>query len=715
MSTSLFSSAWYRVAKLRPRLRAHVQIHRHRYRGEIWYLIQDHSSGRFHRFSEETHAVIGLMDGKRSLDKIWESACARLGDDMPSQDEVIALLGQLHHADIVQADIPPDIAEVDRRRSRLERRKLIARLMSPFSIRIPLWDPDRFLKRTDAVAQRVFSRLGAAVWLSVVVAALGLVATNWEALSSNLADRVLAVENLVVLGFVYPVVKGIHEFGHAYAVRRWGGEVHELGIMLLVFMPVPYVEASAATAFSSKYQRMLVAAAGIMTEAFMASLAMFVWTVVEPGTLRVVAFDVMLLAGVSTVLFNGNPLLRFDAYYVLSDILEIPNLGATANRELGYLLRRWVLGVQNEPSPARSNSEAAWLVTYSLAAFSYRMVVMLGIALFLAGKMFIVGVILALWSVYGFLIQPLFKTIRYLLVDPEMKNKRTRLLGVGTAMAALITALLFWVPLPRLTLAEGVLWVPERARVVAGAQGMVAELLVPQGERVELGTPLIRLHNRELDARIAVAQGRLQELAARSEMASAVGEITESRLIEEEILRTTAQAARLGQQQQALLIRSPTGGLFHLSSADDLLGRYLRRGESIGYVLEPGEYRARVLVGQAEVDAVRSDVHDVEVRLAEAFDTILSARISREIPSAHRELPSLALSVEGGGLFALDPQQTQSPRAFEAFFQFEILLSEVPANRIGERVYVRFRHTPEPVGYRFWRAARRVLLERLDS
>ncbi len=206
-----------------------------------------------------------------------------------------------------------------------------------------------------------------------------------------------------------------------------------MGIMLLVFMPVPYVEASAAYAFRNKYHRMVVGAAGIMTELFLAAIAMVVWVLVEPGAVRSIAFNVMVISGVSTLLFNGNPLLRFDAYYVLSDFLEIPNFGTRSNQQLGYLLKRYLLGVKNNPPPARSSGEAVWLVTYSVASFFYRMFIMVVIALFVAGKFFIIGVLLAIWSIYGFLVHPTFKVAKGLMMDGEIKRKRNRLYAVTGA------------------------------------------------------------------------------------------------------------------------------------------------------------------------------------------------------------------------------------------------------------------------------------------
>src|SRR6185503_545443 len=128
-------------------------------------------------------------------------------------------------------------------------------------------------------------------------------------------------------------------------------------IMLLVLSPVPYVDASSAWAFQDKRKRMMVGAAGIAVELFLGSLALFVWLAVEPGAVRAVAYNVMLISGVSTLLFNGNPLLRFDGYYVLADAIEIPNLGTRANRYLGYLFQRYVLGVPDAESPAQSAGE----------------------------------------------------------------------------------------------------------------------------------------------------------------------------------------------------------------------------------------------------------------------------------------------------------------------------------------------------------------------
>ena len=276
MADSFFSESWYRIADLKPRLRSHAQIHRHTYRKRDWYVLEDHATGQFHRFSAEAYHVIGLMEGTLTLDQIWHQACGSLGDDMPTQQEVIQLLFQLHQANVLQTDMPPDMADLYRRQMREKKKKLIGQLISPFAIRFPLFDPERFLAATQFMVRFLFSWVGLITWVVVVVSGLVLAGIHWRELTMNMADQVLATENLFWLGLVYPVIKTLHEFGHAYAVKRWGGQVHEMGVMLLVFMPIPYVDATSSVAFREKYKRMMVGAAGILVEIFLASLAMWV-------------------------------------------------------------------------------------------------------------------------------------------------------------------------------------------------------------------------------------------------------------------------------------------------------------------------------------------------------------------------------------------------------------------------------------------------------
>ncbi|HCZ14307.1 MAG: coenzyme PQQ biosynthesis protein PqqD [Candidatus Accumulibacter phosphatis] len=366
MAGPFLSASWYRVAALRPQLRAHARIQRQRFRGQAWYVLHDSAAGKLHRFSPAAYRVIQLMDGERTLAAIWDEVAAAAGAAAPTQDEVIRLLAQLHAGDLLQADLPPDVEELAERGRKQKRQKLWQSFINPMSIRIPLWDPDHFLNRSWPLLKGLFGPLGLSLWLLVVLPALLLAGLHWHELTANLSDQVLATRNLLLLWLVYPLLKALHELGHAYAVKSGEGEVHEMGIMLLVLAPIPYVDATAAGAFRSKWSRALVGAAGILVELFLAGIAMFVWVLVEPGLLRAIAFNVLLVAGeffvVGVVLALWAAITMFALPIVkgLSYVLSSPELqrARTRARLLTFgALALFLLFVLGVPMPLRTHAE----------------------------------------------------------------------------------------------------------------------------------------------------------------------------------------------------------------------------------------------------------------------------------------------------------------------------------------------------------------------
>lgn len=714
MSEGLFSPSWYRVAGLKPRLRAHVRIARHTYRGEVWHVLHDHAAERSHLFSPAAYYVIGLMDGERTVQQIWAAATEHLGDRAPTQEDVIRLLGQLHAADALLCDVPPDSMEVFRRYQRHERLRWRRRLWSPLALRFPLWDPDRFLTRTLPWVRPLFGWGGFAAWLAVVGTGAVLAAMHWTDLTENIADRVLDPGNLLLIWLVYPVVKALHELGHAWAIKRWGGEVHEIGIMLLVLSPVPYVDATAAWSFPDKHRRMAVGAAGIAVELFLGALAMMLWLVVEPGAVRTIAYNVILICGVSTLLFNGNPLLRFDGYYVLADAIEIPNLGQRSNRYLGYLFQRYLLGVRDAESPANAAGERAWMIAYGIASFLYRVFIMFVVVLFIAGKFFVIGVLLAIWAIATQVIVPAARGLRFLFTGPTLRRKRARALATTAALVAGAAALVLVVPLPSWTRAEGVLWVPEEAQVRAGADGFVERLLAPPGAEVRRGEPLVQAEEPFLSTRVAVFAAQLEELRARYH-ALLPTDLVQAAIVREQIAAAEANLRRARERESELVFRSPASGRFIVPDAADLPGRHVSKGQLVGYVLEPKSLNARVALNQDDVALVRERTRSVEVMLATWGSTPMPARIARELPGASQQLPTAALGTAGGGAIPVDPSDRRGVSALRPVFQLELALpAEVSPQFLGARVYVRFDHGYEPAGVQLYRALRRLLLRRLD-
>jgi putative peptide zinc metalloprotease protein len=711
MSSDLHSSSWYRVAQLTPRLRSHVRIHRHHYRGELWYVLEDRVSRRMHRFNAVSHYVIGLMDGRRTVQDIWDSATTKFGDDAPTQDEMIRLLGQLHSAEVLQSEVTPDISELLRRAQRSKRRVWLQYLMSPLSIRIPLFDPDRFLERWLPWYRPLFGMGGAIVWCVVVGAAVFLMAAHWKELTENVTDRVLAPQNLLLLWLTFPILKLLHEFGHACATKVWGGEVHEMGIMFLVLMPVPYVDATAASAFRDTHRRVVVGAAGMIVEVFVASLALFLWLEVEHGITRAILFDVMLIAGISTVLFNANPLLRFDGYYMLADVTQIPNLRARANQYVGHLAESRLFGLQL-PEFEATPGERRWFAFFAVASFIYRTFLMLVIAIWVAGEYFIIGVVLALWVAVTSLVVPVVKGVGYLVVHPKLRRHRVRALSVAGAIAGAVVVLLFLVPYPLWTRAEGVIWVPYDAHVRAGADAFIRKVSVEAGARVRKGGQLVVSEDPVLVARVKILEAQLRMHQARAQAEMRVDRVRWE-ITRESIRATTAELEHARRLAADLTILSPATGIFVPAVAtQDLPDRFVRKGQQIGYVVPDATVTALVLVSHDDVDLVRTRTKNVSVKLAGRVYETFEASVRREVPAASDKLPNLAMSSIGGGAAPVSPGgDPRDPKALNTWFQFELDLPAAQAFVLGEHVYVRFEHGWEPLAWRWYRTARQLFMK----
>jgi len=710
MTESLYSQSWYRVAGLKPRLRSHARVHRHDYRDEVWYVLEDSSSGRFHRFSAAANYLIGLMDGDRTVQQIWDGAVARLGDDAPTQDETIRLLGQMHGADVLVCDLPPDSREIFQRREQQQHRQWRQRLAQPLAVRVPLIDPDRFLTRWMPLVRPLFSWLGVLLWLAVVVTGGVLAASHWPELTHNLADRVLATDNLLMLWLAYPLVKAVHELGHGFVVKHYGGEVREIGIMLLVLMPVPYVEASSASAFREKHKRALVGAAGILVELFLAGAATILWVNAEPGLVRAFAFNVMLIGGVSTLLFNGNPLLRFDGYYVLSDLIEVPNLATRANRYLGYLAQRWLFDLREAEAPQMARGEPVWMVFYGVASFAYRMFITFWIALFIAGEFFVIGVLLAIWAVAMQVVWPLVKGLGFVLNSPRLNRRRARAVLTTTAGLAALSAFVGMVPMPSWTRAEGVVWLPEQSQVRAQADGFVVRLLAVPDSMVAPGDPLVETDDPFLVQQVRLLQARRRELDARLTEAL-LRDRSQAQVVREEINVVQADLERAQERLDALVMRSGAAGRFVVPEASDLPGRFVRRGTVVAYVTDPAAADVRVVVGQDDIGLVRNRTESVQLRLDDWRSEAVDSRILRQVPAATQQLPTQALGTGGGGAIPLDPRDGNGLTALDKVFVLDVELPEAATTEfLGRRVQVRFDHGAEPLAAQWYRSLRQLFL-----
>ncbi|TVR49006.1 MAG: hypothetical protein EA425_13305 [Puniceicoccaceae bacterium] len=693
-----FSEMWYRVAGLSVWLGPQVRVRRQHFRGDVWHLVEDPFNNSFYRLRPQAYDFVGRLRKGRSIEEVW-SECLELDPDgAPGQDEVIQLLAQLHQANLLHGDLPPDHAKIFeryRKRKQRERRFIWKHLMFA---RFPLWDPDAFLVRTLPLVRWLARPWVILLWLGIVAFAAKGVLENTSGLGAQ-AMNLLAFENLLLLYAAIVVVKTLHEFGHAYTCRGLGGEVHTMGIMLLVLSPLPYMDATASWSFRERWKRIAVASAGMGVELVVAAFAALVWVAAGEGLARDLAFNIMLVASVSTLVFNANPLLRYDGYYILADLLDIPNLHSRGQKQVRHLAEHYLFGLKKSKSPANSAYEAGWLTAHGILAGIYRVVVFAGIIFFVSTQYLLLGLLMAVICLVSWLVVPAGKFAKYLADSPSLQRNRTRALLVTAGGAAVVFGLLAVLPFPQSMRAPGILRAAEFSEVVTEAEGRLVAQLTPGGTFVEAGTPLLRLENEDLHREIESVSARLRELEVR--WRRALGEATpDLAAIEQSRLALEARRARLLSRAAALVVRAPVAGVWSFPQSEEMAGAWLARGARIGHVLSEGDFVFTAIVSQRTASRLFADeTRAGRIRLAGQGGMPIPVGRVLFIQAEQDRLPSAALGVLGGGSVATAANDAEGVRTTEAFFEVRAFLppEQDALLRHGLTGSLRFNLPPEPL------------------
>lgn len=715
MAVSQYSESWFRLAGQRVALRPHVRVLRQRFRGERWFVLHDPFTNQFFRLRPAAWEFIARLGLDRTIDAVWNEAIERDPLEAPGQEEALRLLAQLYNANLLHSTIAPDTAKLfDRYRKRRQRetRQLLQNIMFA---RIPLLDPDRFLKAVLPVAKMVFGLAGFIAWLVVVGAAVKVAIDHAGELRQQ-GQGILAYGNLVWLYVGLVLVKLIHEFGHAVACRRFGGEVHTMGVMFLLFTPVPYVDVTSSWSFRDRWQRAVVGAAGMYTELFVAALATFVWAATGPGILNSVMFNMMFVASVSTVLFNGNPLLRFDGYYILSDLLDIPNLHQRSTQMLHHLVERHAFGLKSSRSPSRSPRETGWLVTFAITSNIYRIVVLVLILLFLADRYLILGVLLTVVCLVSWLIVPVVRFLTYLASSPRIERVRLRAIGVAAGTVAALVVILGIVPWPHHFRAPGVIEAVEHTLITPDSPGVLREILTPSGSAVVAGQPLFRLESTELDldlaeARAQVEETRVRELRALQQQTADMAPLASRRTALEK------RVADLEGRKAALVVRAPHAGDWVAPRLSEAPGAWIERGQAVGQVINGRRTRFVAVVSQTEASRLFEGTHrPAEVRLPGDAGLVLAVAGQNIIPADRSTLPAPALGWRAGGSVPVSADDQAGTRAAEPFFEVRALLDapEGAATLQGRSGWMRYTLPPEPLFTQGYRAFRQLLQKRYN-
>lgn len=708
-----FSESWYRIAGQRICLRPDVIVQRQTFRGERWMVLQNPFSNQFFRIRPAAYEFVARLRRDRTVQEAWQECLDRFPDEAPGQESVIQLLSQLYFANLLQYEGGSDTAQLFRRYERTRQRETRARLLNIMFMRFPLLDPDQFLVRTLPLVRVLLSPVGALLWLGVVGTAIKLVIDHWPELQEQ-TQGVLAPSNLFLLYGGMILVKTVHEFGHAYFCRRFGGEVHVMGIMLMIFTPMPYVDATSSWGFRERWKRVLVGAAGMIVELFVAALAVFVWVNTGPGTVHSLAYNMMFVASVSTIIFNINPLLRYDGYYILSDLLEIPNLYQKSLKHLRHLAERYLFGIRKSESPSQSRREKSWLTSYGILSSVYRIVVFTGILLFVADRFLLIGLLMAAICLISWVMVPVIKLVKYLAASPALERHRVRAVAVSAAIAFCLFAALNLIPFPSHFRAPGVVQSREWTEVVNDTTGRLQAVMAQPGTRVTRGQVLLQLKNEALDFERQGAQASYQEIQDRLRQARRDAAANLKPLLSR-LESAEKRLQRLDQDQASLTIRARQDGVWVSPQIHESLGRWLVRGTSLGLLLDPAAFEFTATVAQEDGDSLFGARNlRAEARLFGESAKTLPLGALTIVPTEQSRLPSPALGWNAGGEVRVAPDDPQGTRAAEPFFEVRAPLAG-PSTAVllhGRAGKIRFDLEPEPLLPRWMRRLRQLLQKR---
>lgn len=711
----MFSEHWYRVAHQRVALRASVRTRRQRFRGETWRVLYDPFAHTFYRLRPAAYAFVARLSPDRTVEEVWKECLDLMPEEAPGQGEVIQLLAQLYLANLLQLDLPPDARQFFERYRKRKQRERASYLSYIMFARFPLFDPDDLLNRLRPWIRMLFSVPGGIVWLVSVGLAIKLALDNAGQLLDQ-SQGVLAPGNLFLLYLSMVFIKALHEFGHAFACKRYGGEVHVMGIMLMIFTPIPYVDASASWAFRRRRKRILVACSGMMFELFVAACATWIWANTAPGTLNALCYNVMFIASVSTLLFNANPLLRYDGYYILSDLLDMPNLSQRSQRQLRHWGQRWILGRRASTSPSRSKGDAATLGLYGVLSALYRLVVFGGIILFVSQRFLVAGLLMAAICVVSWIVVPVGRFIHYLFTDPSLDRCRPRAMATSLGLTVLVGLLVGVVPFPSSFHAPGILLSARMVEVPAMTSGELVALRMDSTRSVRPQTALVQLEDTEWEAVWRSEKAlRAHTRALRRRALREAGADVE--VIDEHLQLVEKRMRRLRERREDMEVVAPAEGTWVAGSLDAMAGMWVDKGSVLGYLIDPERFKAVAVIPQDEARWLfdEAGIHRGRFRLRGSAQEPLELTSWTVIPAEQRNLPSPALGWRGGGEVAVSPRDGEGMTALESFF--EVRADVETAGRElrpmhGRTGRIRFRIAPEPLWKQAYRTLRQILSDR---
>lgn len=716
-------------------MRPDLQFVRQTWQGRDYRVVKDPLSLKFYRFEEEEYALLKMLDGRHSADDIREEFGQRFAPQKITNRELFQFIGSLYRSSLLISDAPGQATQLLNRAEQTRKQEFRGKLTNILAIRLRGFDPDGILTFLNRYVGWIFSKPVVIATCLLLLSAIALIFTNFEQFQNRLPgfQEFFAGSNWLWLGIVLALTKVLHEFGHGLASKRFGSQCHSMGVMFLVLMPCLYCDVSDSWTLKSKWRRIFIAAAGMYFEFILASICAFIWWFSEPGWVNMLALNIVFVCSVSTLLFNANPLLRFDGYYILSDLIEVPNLRTKASRVLQRFCGQWMLGIEATPDPFMPTRRRWLFALYSILAVLYRWFITLSIFWFLYNLLEpyglkVIGQAIAMMALWGLIGMPLLQLYRFFSAPGRISTVKPLRFGVTVGIAIMVTAGVLLIPIPHYVRCSFIVQHKDAASVYVEVAGMIQAVHVRESDDVQPGQPLVTLVNPKLLEGIVMLEGEEQIASQKyySAKQQAHYDETAEASVDAQLVSWQAVSSQLQQRRESLAhleITSPISGkvvsasyIAEESDKDGLLndwyghplesrnrGAFLPKGTLVCQVASDGKQLEAILaIDQADIEFVTKG-NQVELWMRQSPDALRTATIDLISPVEMQSVPRALSSRHGGDLAsAQGPDGQDVPQS--ATYQVRVPLERADALiASGSTGIARIRTGNQTVGSRIWR------------
>jgi len=654
-------------------LRNDLHFTRQDVRGKTRYVAHDPVTFKNHMFSLREYRIMTAIAPAVSLDEVFASLVSAQVLTERDAEPFFAFVVQLHQAHLLK--LPIASADLLFQRFQAKQKAKHTRFLTKLLYcKVPLFNPDHFLDRTRPWVEWLFSWFGMTMWAVLMLMACWSLAGRVDDLVPDIS-RILDVSSLPIMWVVFVVLKVFHEFGHAYACKRFGGEVPEMGVAFIVLTPCAYVDAGASWKFRRRTKRVVVGCAGMWVESFVAGLAALVWAGTQPGLVNDVALQIVLLASVTTFLGNANPLLRFDGYYILSDLMGVVNLSKRAAERLKSFAKSVFLGMS--VPPARYDDNERWIyLLYGPAAFAYKLFLAFAITSLMLTMWPGPGLVIGAAFCWLLIVDPVRRLLLYLFRADETEPLRRRAWIVAASSVGVAILSFLFLPVSLHVVAPGVLEPGVRQSMRAPANGFVVAEHVKNGATVEEGALVFELENHLMSARRQRLAGTLDAERIRLDVEE-LQDATRAATHKTRIGFIEAQVAHIDRRLKAMRMRGRVKGKA-VSATSSWLGRYVRAGEELCQIHSDLTF-VRVVLTDEELARTRLEIgSSAEVQWTCDPSKRVDAVVCEIRRSASRSKVPVELTMLAGGEIYARPVGEASAEASEPYLHVFFRTTSVP-------------------------------------